>query len=371
MALQVDFYDGKTALTHPAVCQFLGDVLEVRSRDGDLLATWALGDILDEASGKIPLRLRHAGNPGERLVVREAASITSFREWLAPVLAKRRSGTRLRWFFGSIAIWLVLALGWFGFPHAINTVADFIPYSWERTMGEESRDMLGRLLSGAYGGEIPWRDSGPGYEALCAIVARLAPDGGGQDNGTMQRFEVSILDAEMVNAFALPGGFIIVTTSLVRQCHTPDELAGVLAHEMAHVTERHNVRRLVRDQFFALSLSMLTGGSGLEEIAGAAAKRLFSEKFSREDERKADILGVRRLAHAKVHPESIAQFFARVPASPAEKTLLSYLESHPPVQDRQEYMRHEAAGFSGLFTPALDVAQWRALQNLCCEKKSK
>ena len=368
MVLYADFYDGKSALTRPAVCRFLGDVLEVRSRDGDLLATWALGDILAEAPGKIPLRLRHAANPGERLVVRDAASIASFREWLAPVLTKRRSGTRLRWLFGGVAIWLLLALGWFGFPHVVNAVADLIPPSWERTMGEESRDTLGRLLSGAYGGEIPWRDSGPAYDALCALVARLAPEDEERGHGATHRFEVSILDAEMVNAFALPGGFIVVTTGLLRQCRTPDELAGVLAHEMAHVTERHNTRRLVRDQFFAFSLSLLTGGDGLKEIAGAVAKRLFSGNFSREDEREADILGVRRLARAKVDPESIAWFFAGFPASSTEKTSLSYLESHPQVQERQEYMRHEAVGFSGPFTPALDAAQWRALQNLAAKK---
>ncbi|MCC8193336.1 MAG: M48 family metallopeptidase, partial [Deltaproteobacteria bacterium] len=252
MQVRAEYNDGKRALAHPAVCRFLGDMLEVRSQDGDRLAVWTLDGIRADDPDTVPLRLRHTAYPGERLTVREASAVALLRERLAPIFARHRSRARKRWLLGTVAVWLLLVLGWSGFPLAVNAVAGMIPHGWERTMGEETRATVGRLISGAYDGDVPWRDSGPGFDALQEMVERLA----GPDAGAGYRFDVSILDADMVNAFALPGGFIVVTTGLIRRCRTPDELAGVLAHEMAHVTERHNTRRLVRDQFYAFALKL-------------------------------------------------------------------------------------------------------------------
>ena len=367
MHVQAEFNDGKSALTHPVLCGFLGEMLEVRSSGGDKLAVWSLGDIRAEAPGKTPLRLRHASNPGERLVVRDEAAVALFKEWLAPVFARRRAGTRARWILGTASVWLLLALFWVAAPYAVNRVADMIPYGWERTMGEETRDTVGHYLSGTYGGDAPWLDSGPGYEALQAMVARLEA----ADKKPAYSFDVSVLDADLVNAFALPGGFIVVTTGLIRQCGTQDELAGVLAHEMAHVTERHSTRRLVGDHFFAFVLKLLTGGGDIAAIAGSAGKALVSSKFSREAEREADILGVRRLALAGINPEGIALFFEKLPKKEAEGSRFGYLDSHPRMQDRQEYMRQEAARFPGPFAPPLSEAEWRSLKRHAVKKSGK
>lgn len=374
MQLQAEFNDGRSALTHPVVCAFLGEVLEVRSPDGSKLAVWARDAVLAEAPGKNPLRLRHAANAGERLVVRDDAAAARFREWLAPVFSRRRARNRKRWFLGTAAVWLLLAFAWVGFPHAVNVVADMIPYSWERALGEQVRGTVGRALSGTYSADVPWRDSGPGYDALRELVARLARTDGGADGGADDAaghtFSVSVLDANLVNAFALPGGFIVVTTGLIRQCRTPDELAGVLAHEMAHVTERHNTRSLVRDQFLAFVLQLATGGSDIAGFAKTAGNAIVTSKFSREAEREADILGVRRLAGASIDPESTALFFAGV-SRKESKERFGYFDSHPLIQDRQDYMRLEAARFPGPFTPALDADKWSLLKAHAAKKSGK
>jgi Zn-dependent protease with chaperone function len=355
MQIQAEFNDGRSALPHPVVCGFSGEMLILRSPDGELRA-WARDDIRADSPKKRPLRLRLAADTGERLVVRDEAAIDRFREWLAPVLSRNRAGIRNRWLLGAAAVWLLLVLSWLAFPHAVNVVTSMIPYSWERAMGEQTRDAVGRLLSGTYSGDVPWRDSGPGYDALQELAGRLT----GADGATDYAFSVSVLDAELVNAFALPGGFIVVTTGLIRQCRTPDELAGVLAHEMAHVTRRHNTRGLVRSQFLAFVLKLATGGGEAASLAGSAGNVIVTSKFSREDEREADILGVRRLARAGIDPEGIARFFAGL--SPEESgNRFSYLDSHPPIRDRQESMRLEAARFSGPFTPARDAAKWSLL----------
>lgn len=374
MQLQAEFNDGVSALTHPVVCAFLGDMLEVRSLKGDKLAVWARDGVLAESPEKLPLRLGHAASAGERLVVRDDAAAARFREWLGPVLARRRAKNRIRWMLGTVAVWLLLALAWVGFPHAVNLVADMIPYSWERALGEQVRGSVGRVLGETHGGDAPWRDSGPGYDALRELVARLTrPDNGagnGAGDATGYTFSVSVLDAELVNAFALPGGFIVVTTGLIRQCRTPDELAGVLAHEMAHVTERHNTRALVRDQFLAFALQLVTGGGDIAGLAKTAGSAVVAGKFSREDEREADILGVRRLARAGIDPESTASFFAGL-SGEGSKERFSYFDSHPLIKDRQDYMRLEAARFPGPFTPALDADAWNLLKTLAAKKSGR
>jgi Zn-dependent protease with chaperone function len=361
--MEAEFNDGKSALPHPVICYFLGERLELRSPGGDRLAVWAREEILAESPGKKPLRLRRTANSGERLMVRDEAAVDRFKEWLAPVLARQRGIIRRRWLLGTAAVWLLLALAWLSFPYTVNFVADRIPYAWERAMGEEARGAVGRILSGTYSGDVPWRDSGPGYDALRELAARLA----GADNAKGYSFSVSVLDADFVNAFALPGGFIVVSTGLIRQCRTPDELAGVLAHEMAHVTERHNTRRLVRDQFLEFVLKLATGGGDLANMAGSVGNAFVTSKFSREDERGADILGVRRLARAGINPESTAQFFAGLAHKESEDRF-SYLDSHPQIQDRQEYIRNEAAQFPGPFLPALDEDKWKLLQEHAVKK---
>jgi Zn-dependent protease with chaperone function len=357
MQVQAEFNNGRSALHRSVVCSFQGETLVLSSPEGGKLTVWARKDILAESPGKRPLRLRHAQDGGERLVVRDDSAIDRLREWLAPVFSRHRAKIRKRWILGTASVWLLLAFFWLIFPHAVNLVAGMIPYSWERTMGEQVRETVGRILSGTYSGGVPWRDSGPGYDALQELAARLA----GPDDATGYTFSVSVLDADLVNAFALPGGFIVLTTGLIRQCRTPDELAGVLAHEMAHVTERHNIRGLVRDQFFAFALKLATGGGDMASLVGSAGNAVVASKFSREDEREADILGVRRLARAGIDPESTLRFFAGISREESRERF-SYLYSHPQIQDRQDYMRLEAARFPGPFSPALEAAKWNLLK---------
>lgn len=359
MCPNADYFDGRSAEAHPAFCSLIADMLEVRTPEGDRLAAWPLDGVFADAPEKSPLRLR-PGQGGERLVVRDAQAAATLRERLAPVLARRRARRRGRWFLGAAAVWLAVICLWFAFPLLVRGVTALVPYAWEQALGEGTRDTVGRYISGAHTGEVPWRDAGPGYDALTALVARLAAAGPDAEYA----FRVSVLDAKLVNAFALPGGYIVVTTGLIRQCRDADELAGVLAHEMAHVTERHNVRHLVRNQFFTFIISMLSGGSDVMDLFHSAGNAMVNSKFSREDEREADILGVARLARAGVDPESTVKFFSGTSRKQGGSGGFSYFDSHPRLDERMAYMRNEAAAYPGPFTPALSREQWRALRAL-------
>ena len=356
------FNDGRTAVNHAATVSPQGEMLRIFSQDGHVLADWHQDDIVADNPKATPLRLRCRKADGERLTIVDETVAEAVLEWLAPVIKAGRASWRRKWVAGFAAVWLLLAGAWLSAPLVVKGVVSYIPISWEYATGKEARDYLGRVL-GTGPEDRRWLEDNPGASGLLALANRLTEAQEGQ------LFVVSLLNADMVNAFALPGGQIVITTGLVRQCRDADELAGVLAHEMAHVTERHNTRRLVRDQLFTFLLRVTTSGSDALSALGKGTSALFSGKLSREDESEADLLGVERLASAGINPLAGSLFFEGLSQEQKEAnedaSILSYLASHPALTERQEAIRREAARFSGPFTPALTMRDWLTLRTLC------
>jgi Zn-dependent protease with chaperone function len=123
-----------------------------------------------------------------------------------------------------------------------------------------------------------------------------------------------------VNAFALPGGHIVTLAGLVLEAQTPEEILGVLAHEAAHVTERHVMRHLARAMGVGVTFSLLLGdASGTLAGLGQLGDLLLSRSYSRDLEREADARGISYLVAANVDPRGLLTFFERM-AKKAETT---------------------------------------------------
>ena len=157
-------------------------------------------------------------------------------------------------------------------------------------------------------------------------------------------FTIKVIDSEEVNAFALPGGFFFVNSGLINLAETESELAGVMAHEIAHVTARHGTRQATRGQIANLaSIPMaifLPGGwlgYGIYQAANLAIPMTFL-KFSRGFEKEADFLGMQYLYKAGYDPTSMVTFFERMQAQQKRKTgkLAQAFSSHPPTGSRIE-----------------------------------
>lgn len=356
------FNDGKTAVNHAATVSPQGETLRIFSQDGHVLADWHQDDIVADNAKAVPLRLRSRKADGERLTIVDETVAEGVREWLAPVLRAGRADGIMKWIGAAAAVWLLVAGAWCSGPFVVKGVVSHIPLSWEYPVGKEAREHVGTLL-GPPPEDERWLEGKPGAKGLRALTNRLTEAAEGQ------LFVVSLLKADMVNAFALPGGQIVLTTGLVRQCRSADELAGVLAHEMAHVTERHHTRRLVRDQLFTFLLRVATSGSDALNALGKGTGALFASTLSREDESEADRLGVERLASAGINPLAGSLFFDSLPQEQKDAnedtSVLSYLASHPALAERQAAIRREAARYSGPFTPALTMRDWLTLRALC------
>jgi len=166
-------------------------------------------------------------------------------------------------------------------------------------------------------------------------------------------FTIKVIDNEEVNAFALPGGFFFVNSGLVTKAESEAELAGVMAHEIAHVAARHGTRQASRAtiaNYASLPLIFMGGwtGYGVRQAAGVLIPVSFL-KFSRAFEDEADLLGLQYMYKAGYDPTAFVDFFEKIQALEKKKpgTLSKIFASHPMTDDRirksqeniQEYLK--------------------------------
>ncbi len=153
-------------------------------------------------------------------------------------------------------------------------------------------------------------------------------------------FTIKVIDSDEVNAFALPGGFFFVNTGLVLKADNEAELAGVMAHEIAHVAARHGTRQATRGQlanYASIPLIFMGGWAGYAIYQGASvAVPLGFLKFSRGFEKEADMLGLQYMYKAGYDPTALIDFFERIESLEKKKpgTFSKVFSTHPMTQDR-------------------------------------
>jgi predicted Zn-dependent protease len=188
---------------------------------------------------------------------------------------------------------------------------------------------LGRLVEGELARSGRVVAEGPAAEAVRLIGDRLAPP----DPAAPFRFRFLLVRDAAVNAFAAPGGLVAVHTGLVARAGSPDELAGVLAHEVGHVLARHTLRQLLVELGLAASVRVLLGSpGGAGEALAAGAARLGALRFGRDQERDADQRAVDVLRRARLPAGGLVGFFDRL--AEQDGAVPALLATHPPSAER-------------------------------------
>jgi len=161
-------------------------------------------------------------------------------------------------------------------------------------------------------------------------------------------FTIKVIDADEINAFALPGGFFYVNSGLILAADDEAELAGVMAHEIAHVAARHATREMTRANYASLATIPLifVGSWGVYEAASMAlqiALPLTFLKFSRGFEAEADYLGLQYMYKAGYDPQAFISFFEKIKAQEKKKpgSLARAFATHPQTPDRIEKTQEE------------------------------
>ena len=400
------YYDGKSAKARPVrIMPETAHSLRISDAEDSLqYIIWPAEDITVTGSlHDFPLQLRRKKDTGERLSIEDAAGLHFMENWLGPRFRQRRALKIRNWLLAGGAAWVLIGLIWLNMDAVLNVAVGFIPESWEHKLGRESKEQIARILTLTPMGEIPWCRDPRGVAALERLTARLDmpmsadPDAALPDaarapsqtaseaasNEDIRPVEISVLKSKMVNAFALPGRHIVVTSGMIEEAETPDELAGVLAHEMGHVTERHSTKRVLRAYGIGLIFQLMAGQGDLFNAMGGLGNTLVQGKFSRADEALADRLAVERLAVAGMNGAALADLFERIQAQERDKLgedadnpFLEYFSDHPSFNARiaeirdldNERTKEAVRETPAPRTPPLDDRQWAALKGICAEE---
>jgi predicted Zn-dependent protease len=334
------FHDGVTA-TGQAVRVFTIDSgWEIRDEAGTVLRVWrtdSLGPPEELPRGGVRLTCRD--DPQALLVLPRLPEI------VASAAARRRRQTVRVGVAACVLAALVVAGLVALLPLAGRMLAAMIPVAVENQLGDGIADNFGREFGTCRGAE--------GGRALTALVDRL-----GTSLPPEQRpRRVFVVDRRDVNAIALPGGVIILFRGLLAGASGPDEIAGVLAHEMTHVARRHPTAGLVRSLGVATLVALVIG-----DTSGVIASGLtltLANAYSREDEAEADRGALDLLESAGIGGDGLAAFLRRLAATDA---IPAWLSDHPETQARAAVI--EAARLPSK-RPALSTEQWTGLSAIC------
>lgn len=271
----------------------------------------------------------------------EAVADERLRDELAKVRGQHAGHARARRFGIAFAVGLVglilIGVGvlFFAAPRMLASGVDAVPVEVDRQLGDAAASSLET--------EGPRLEDPVVVGFVERVVERLEPHAAvrGFD------FRVRVVESETVNAFALPGGQIVVYTGLIERAERPEQVAGVIAHEMAHVTLRHGMRNVAHRAGLMLAVSLLLGDqSGWVELATDMAILAQSNDYSREQEAAADAEGVRMMIAARIDPAGLAEFFRAL--SEQEGTELtgamSWLSTHPDHASRIAHVRELSEG---------------------------
>jgi len=158
-------------------------------------------------------------------------------------------------------------------------------------------------------------------------------------------YHIKVVDTEVVNAFALPGGYLYVNLGLIRAAENESELAGVMGHEIGHIVGKHGAKQLTKQLGFAAVAQLVLGKAPnqLEKIVGGIVATGTLMKYSRDAEREADGYAVQETYDAGIDPHGMATFFEKL--LQLQKTQPSQIEqifsTHPPTDERIANVRSQ------------------------------
>ncbi|MGX1346717.1 Zn-dependent protease with chaperone function [Bradyrhizobium elkanii] len=354
------FFDGLSNRRR-IVALRLSDALEIRE-DGALLARWAFHDIrrADSPSGLLRLSCLTAP-PLARLDIRDTgliAALIARCDTLEEGLPNRRGVAAIVGWSLAAAVSIVLVV-LFGVPLAAERLTPLVPDSFERRIGDVAEAQVKVLFDGK-----PCSNPA-GQAAFAKLVGKLR-----QSAGFDTSVQSGVLATSVPNAFALPGGKVYLFDGLLEKAENPDEIAGVLAHELGHLRHRDSMRELIHNGGTSFLIGLLFGdvtGSGALIFA---SRSLVTSSYSRDAETNADSFAIETMHKLGRPAKPMGELMFRVTGKEGG-TGLSLVSSHPLTEDRLARMDKADAARPAGGQPLLSAAEWQALKNICAAGKGK
>lgn len=360
MAAIATYFDGQSARDHQVTLEKVGTDLVFSSATVPK-TNWTIKGLhpLDPPTPGQPFRLTHEDRPGARLIVRDDAFIkvlVANSPHLKGSYSWRDIANIFGWTIGGLAA--VAALTYISMVLLPDKIAKVLPNEWRNRIGREMEIVV---VEGARICSTPKGDA-----ALAAMISNLA-----QGAPDMPAISVHIYDVPILNAFAVAGGNIIMTRELIEKADAPEEVAGVLAHEIGHVYHLHPEAQLVRLTGMQVLASIFTGSNGGNTTTNAALLATIL-KYTRSAEAEADAYARETMVKASIDPMGLKTFFEKILKiegskinNGAFKALGTLFATHPGTEDRIKEITPLPAG--QVAVPALTADEWQALKTICAK----
>ncbi len=342
---QGQYLDGKTSTPRRVDIRPLKSGLRITLDNGEEVV-WAYPEI-HQVQGSYtgePVRLEKGDGLTEVLTIPDTDFLHTLR---AKSLGQSsrfhdpgfRSARRWLTFYAALATLAVsFAVYRWGIPALAKNVASRVPISWEEGVGKSELEQLAPPETRVKDPRLA--------QAIQKIMDKLT--------STVPQcpyhFHVVVSNLPIVNAFALPGGSIVVFNGLLEETRAPEELAGVLAHEIQHVLKRHTTQRIIQDSSTGLLIAALSGDfTGSMAFGMKSARTLALLEYSRDEEEEADIEGMKMVLAAGIDPRGMIRFFEVLKKQEKMPKFMKYVSTHPATGDRIKKLQDivDARGLAG------------------------
>lgn len=342
--------DGESPTPQPVRVSLLDTSLRFLPLDGRKSQMWEFSAVDWEATRTINNQLRVKLRGADQWLVLTEATL------IAEVQAERKHWTRRNFWSalpdtsmavraGAGTMMLFLAL-WLSWPMLTKPAARLVPESTRKWLGDSTQKLIGmdKLCAAP-----------EGRAALDRLTKKLTAG-----HPELHHIRVYPVESSLINALTLANDKVLLTSAIIAQAGSPDEIAGILAHEFGHVAHRHVVRAFLGQQLMKLLISIFTGVHGSEvDFINSISNSAHGRNFEAE----ADVTGIRLLRDAGIATQGLGEFFNRMAKlEGAGGRFLKYLNTHPPSAEREKLMRETVVANAA---PAMDAKDWLAVKNAC------
>jgi beta-barrel assembly-enhancing protease len=359
------YLDGRSAVAQRVTIEPRTESLRITREDGSVL-NWTYHEVrcTQGTYDGEQIRLEYGTNPTAALVIANQRFLTALRIQAPHVIDAIHDPTkrRLRLHLTVAAALLTLVITgiiyqW-GIPGLASVVTPHVPTAWEQRLG---RDVVDQFAPEKDRCTDPYRKQV--IESMLTKLVATVP------NNPYGAIHFHIVDEPIVNAFAAPGGYVVVFRGLLEKTETPEQLAGVLAHELQHIFKRHTTRAILEQTSTSLLIAAVSGD--VTGVALDSARTLGALRYGRVHETEADREGLKMLLAAGIDPKGMIEFFHIMDKGTHGDTggWWRYLSTHPTHDDRIQNLTKLAGSSVGQGQTLLPGLEWSAIRNICTLKR--
>ncbi len=368
MAIPARFWDGKIAAARDAGLDYeaigaSGTLVIRQPHSRNEIARWAADTLFIVPSRRRELRLGSIGQPdGARVVIAGRDSIARILATLPQLQRRHRAeaGRQMRLAMtATLALAAVIAAYVYGVPVLAGRLVHLVPPAWEASLGET----VSQQMEAGFGGDLEVCDPDP--QSLANRAIRRFGEAAVAGTGTPFDLDIQVVRSDVPNALALPGGKVYFFSALLNLARTRDEFAGVLAHEIGHVVNRHGMEQLISTAGTGALIGFILGDLTGISVAAGLGTMVIDTRFSRLSEVQADAFAADVAQRMDFHPAGLAELVGRAGADDDFARALALLSTHPLTDDRRAALEIMARERPTGLEPPFTNAEWRAIKAMC------